>query len=49
VTRRHGISTIAYYKWKSKYGGLDTSEVKRLKELEAKLSEFKQVVPECRI
>ena len=35
VIRRHGISTTTYYKWKSKYGGLDASELKRIKELEA--------------
>ena len=44
VIRRHGISTTTYYKWKSKYGGLDASELKRIKELEAQLSEFKQIV-----
>jgi len=33
VIRRHGISTTTYYKWKSKYGGLDASELKRIKEL----------------
>ena len=37
VIRRHGISTTTYYKWKSKYGGLDASELKRIKELEAGL------------
>ena len=44
VIRRHGISTTTYYKWKSKHGGLDASELKRIKELEAQLSEFKQIV-----
>jgi len=44
VIRRHGISTTTYYKWKSKYGGLDASELKRIKELEAQLSEFKRIV-----
>ena len=44
VIRRHGISTTTYYKWKSKYGGLDASELKRIKELEFQLSEFKQIV-----
>jgi putative transposase len=44
VIRRHGISTTTYYKWKSKYGGLDASELKRIKELETQLSEFKQIV-----
>ncbi|NBT36288.1 MAG: transposase, partial [Betaproteobacteria bacterium] len=44
VIRKHGIITTTYYKWKSKYGGLDASELKRIKELEAQLSEFKQIV-----
>ena len=44
VIRKHGISTTTYYQWKSKYGGLEASELKRIKELEAQLSEFKQIV-----
>jgi putative transposase len=38
VIRKHGISTTTYYQWKSKYGGLEASELKRIKELEAQLS-----------
>lgn len=30
--RKHGISSATYYKWKAKYGGLDVSELKRVKE-----------------
>ena len=33
VSRRHGISPATYYQWKSKYGGLQPSEMKRMKEL----------------
>ncbi len=44
VIRKHGISTTTYYKWKSKYGGLNASELKQIKALEAQLSEFKQIV-----
>jgi putative transposase len=44
VICKHGISTTTYYKWKAKSAGLDASEVKRIKELEAQLSEFKQIV-----
>jgi putative transposase len=43
VIRKHGISSASYYKWKAKYGGLDASELKRIKELEAQLSEFKRI------
>jgi putative transposase len=32
--RQHGISEQTYYRWKAKYGGMDSSEAKRLKQLE---------------
>jgi len=44
VICRHGISTTTYYRQKSKYGGLDASELRRIKEPGAQLSEFKQIV-----
>lgn len=44
VIRKHGISTTTYCKWKSKYGGLNASESKRIRELEAQLSDFKQLM-----
>ena len=44
LIRKHGISSASYYKWKAKYGGLDASELKRIKELEAQLTEFKHIV-----
>ena len=34
IWRHYGISSVTYYKWKAKYGGLEASDVKRLKELE---------------
>ncbi|GIX19709.1 MAG: transposase [Erythrobacter sp.] len=34
VCRRHGISSATFYKWKSKFGGLDVSEARRLRSLE---------------
>ena len=34
VCREHGISTATFYKWRSKYGGMDASLMARLKELE---------------
>ncbi len=43
VCRRHGISDATYYKWKSKYGGLEASDVKRMKELEGELSQLKRM------
>ena len=35
LCREHGISNATYYQWKSKYGGLEASDLKRLKEMEA--------------
>ena len=46
VCRKHEISSATYYKWKSKYGGLDASDLKRLKELEAELSQYKRMYAE---
>ena len=43
VCRKHGISEPTYYNWKSKYGGLSVSELKRIKELEAELSKLKRM------
>jgi putative transposase len=40
VCRKHGIAPATYYKWKSKYGGLGASELKRIKELEAENAEL---------
>ena len=34
VCREYGVSSATYYKWKSKYGGMESSDIKRFKELE---------------
>jgi putative transposase len=44
VCRRHGISDATFYKWKSKYGGLEPSDLKRMKELEAESARLKRLV-----
>ena len=46
ICRRHGISDATYYNWKSKYGGMSASELKRLKETEAELSQYKKMYAE---
>ena len=46
MIREHGISEQTYYRWKSKYGGMEVSEVRRLRELERENSELKQMVAE---
>ena len=43
VPRKHGISDATYYKWKSKHGGLEMSDVRRARELEAENSKLKRM------
>lgn len=43
VAREHGVSRTTLYKWKSKYSGMDVSQVKRLKELEEENRKLKQM------
>lgn len=43
VCREYGISDATYYNWKSKYGGMEASDVKRLKELEDENRKLKQM------
>jgi len=43
LCREHGISEATYYNWKAKYGGLEASDLKRLKELEGELSKLKRM------
>jgi len=44
VCRKAGISQATYYNWRSKYGGLMPSEMKRLKQLEEENSKLKRIV-----
>ena len=44
VCRKHNISEQTFYRWKSKYGDMQVSEVKRLKELERGLSNTSSVI-----
>jgi len=43
VCREYGISSATYYKWKSKYGGMEASDIVRLKELEEENRRLKQM------
>jgi putative transposase len=43
LCRKHGISPASYYNWKKKYGGMDASENKRLKELEEENAKLKRI------
>jgi putative transposase len=47
VCRRHGISTATFYAWKAKYGGMDVSETRRLKALEAENAKLKRLLADA--
>ncbi len=44
LCRRHGMSDASFYKWKSKYGGMEISEAKRLRDLEDENRRLKKLV-----
>ena len=46
LARRHGVSEATIYNWKSKYGGLEVSEAKRLKTLEDENRKLKKLLAE---
>jgi len=46
VIRKHGISIPTYYKWKSRYGGMDVAELARVRELEAENGKLKRLFAE---
>ena len=46
VCRQHGISEQSYYRWKAKYGGMESADVKKLRQLEDENRKLKHVVAE---
>ncbi len=44
LCRKHGMSDATLYKWKSRYGGMQVSELRRLKDLEAENAELKRLL-----
>jgi Transposase. len=46
LCRTHGISRATYYNWKAKYGGMEASDLKRLKEIEEENRRLKQMYAE---
>lgn len=47
LCRRHGFSEASYYLWRSKFGGMDVSDAKRLKALEAENARLKKLLAEA--
>ena len=47
VCRRHGVSPATFYKWKSKFGGMEVSEAKRLWSLEDENAKLKKLLAEA--
>lgn len=43
LCRKHGISDATYYNWRSKYGGMEASDLKKMKELERELGQLKRM------
>ncbi len=47
LCRMHGISDVTFYNWRTKYGGMEVSDAKRLKELETENKRLKQLLAEA--
>ena len=46
LSRKHGISDATFYKWRSKYGGMEVSDARRLKTLESENAKLKKMLAE---
>ena len=49
ICRKNGITEQTFYRWRSKYGGMQVSEAKRLKELETENRKLKQLLAEAHL
>jgi putative transposase len=47
LCRKHGISAATFYNWKSKFGGMDVSEARRLRQLEAENGKLKKLLADA--
>jgi len=47
LCRKHGFSEASYYLWRSKFGGMDVSDARRLKALEAENAKLKKLLAEA--
>jgi len=46
LCRKHGVSDATFYKWRSKYGGMEVSDARKLKSLEAENAKLKKLLAE---
>lgn len=49
LIRQHGFSEQSFYRWKSKFGGMEVSDAKRLRELEAENAKLKRLLAEAEL
>jgi putative transposase len=49
LSRRHGVAENTIYRWKSKFGGMEVSDAKRLRELEAENRKLKRLLGEAEL
>jgi putative transposase len=49
LCREHGMSAASFYKWRSKYGGMDTSMISRMRELESENARLKKMYAEVQL
>lgn len=49
LCRKHGFSDASFYKWRAKFGGMDVSEAKRLRELEGENAKLKKLLAEAHL
>ena len=49
LCRKHGFSDASFYKWRAKFGGMDVSEARRLRELEGENNKLKKLLAEAHL
>jgi putative transposase len=49
LCRKHGFSDASFYKWRAKFGGMDISEARRLRELEGENAKLKKLLAEAHL
>ena len=49
LSRRHGVATNTIYRWKSKFGGMEVSEARRLRELEKENARLKRLLADAEL